>query len=99
MLMDNFARFREFRFEDCFQDVEWTSEVDSHLIEDATVAQFQLAITTLQVLSCAATDPLYEASRNLEDYSASQWHEHVANVDFQYATDEQVSQIMKGLRI
>ena len=96
--MDKHVKFREFRFEDCFRDVEWTSEVDSPLIENATVAQYQLAITTMQVLSCAAIDPLYEASRSLEDFSASQWYEHVAKVDLEYATDEQISQIIKGLK-
>jgi hypothetical protein len=96
--MEYYLKFREFRFEECFKDVEWTNEVDSPLIENATVAQFQLATTTMQVLSCAATDPLFEASRNIEGYSASEWHEHVANVNFKDATDEQISQVTKGLK-
>lgn len=96
--MTSAVKFREFRFEDCFHDVQWTNKVVNPLIENATVAEFQMAITTLQVLSCPASDPLYEVSRTLEDYSASEWHAHVNSVSFEDATYEQISQIMKGIR-
>ena len=97
-LINCLVKFREFRFEDCFKDVEWTTEVDNTLIENAAVARFQLAITSIQILSCPVSDPLYEVSRNLENFSASEWHVHVGVIDFQSTTDEQASQITKGIK-
>jgi hypothetical protein len=96
-LLDSHVKFREFRFEDCFRDVEWSTGIENELVEDATVVRFEIAMTTMRVLTCRKTDPLYGKTRNLEELSASYWLEHLAAVSFEDATDDQISQLTRGI--
>jgi hypothetical protein len=95
---DSLVKFREFRFEDCFKDLEWTTGVNNALIENAHIAQLDLAITTMQVLSCEANDPHYSLTRDLEEYSATYWDSRVGNLDIEKATDGQVSSVIKAMK-
>jgi hypothetical protein len=96
------VKFRDFRFEGSFLNLEWTTETakTNGLVENAYIAQLEMTLLTIKVVSWLPSDPGYESSRDLETYSVNSWDTHLANLDdyFDKPTDDEVTRVIKGLK-
>lgn len=95
---DCLVKFRESRFEDCFSDLEWTTEVNNPLIENAHTVNLELALDAMRILTYPSSDPQYALTRDLEEWATKWWDDQLDEVDIDKVTDIEVSKIIKAVK-